>query len=99
MQRKYLLGAAAAALAVGLMGASPQAAPLSAGANDVRAAIGDVSSAQTINWGRRRYYGGYYYGPRRDYGYYEYYRPYRYYGYGPGFGFYAGPRYYRRGWW
>jgi hypothetical protein len=102
MQRKYWLGAAAGALAVVAVTASSQAAPLSAGGSDVRAAAGEASNVQTVHWDRR-YYRGHYYAPRRhyrDYGY-RYYRPYRHYGYGygPGFGFYAGPRHHHRGWW
>jgi hypothetical protein len=101
MKRKYWIGAAAGSFA-GLMAASAHAAPLSTGGNDVRAATGDVSGVQNVHWDRdRRYYRGYY-APRRyyrgDYGH-RVYRPYRYYGYGPGFGFYGGPRYYQRGWW
>ena len=91
------LGAAAGVAAMGLLAASSQAAPLSAGASEVKAVAGEPSGAQNVHW-NRRHYRGYYYGPRPYYGY-GYYRPYRYYGYGPGFGFYAGPRYYQRGWW
>ena len=99
MERNYWLGAAAGALVMGLMATSSQSAPLSTGGNDVRAAAGQVSGLQNVHWDGRDY--GYYYGPRRhyrDYGY-RYYRPYRSYGYGPGYGFYDAPRYYRRGWW
>jgi hypothetical protein len=100
MKEKYWLGAAAGALAVGLMAASAQAAPLSTGGNDVRVTAGDISRVQSVHWDRPY---GYYYYPRRhyrEYGYRDSYRPYRYnYGYGPGYGYYDGPRYYRRGWW
>ena len=99
MQHKYWLGAAAGALAVMSMAVPSQAAPLSAGANEVKAAAADSTALQGVHWYGQRD-RGYYYGPRyyRHYGYRDY-RPYRYYGYGPSFGFYAGPRYYRRGWW
>jgi hypothetical protein len=102
MQRKFWLAAAAGALAMGMMAAPSLAAPLSGVASDVRAAAGEASGVQSVHWDRR-YYHGYYYAPRRyyrDYGY-RHYRPYRYYGYGygPGYGFYDGPRYYRRWWW
>lgn len=101
MKQKYWLSAAGA-LAVGLMGASAQAAPLSTGGSDVMTAAGAISGVQSVHWNRPYY--GYYYYPRRhyrEYGYRDYYRPYRYYyGYSPGFSFYyGGPRYYRRGWW
>ena len=101
MEHKYWLGAAAGALAIGLMGACAESAPASALGNDVATAAGNLSAVQTAHWDRPYY--GYSYYPRRhyrhDYGY-RYYRPYPYYyGYGPGFGFYGGPRYYYRSWW
>jgi hypothetical protein len=95
MGRKYWLGAAAGALAIGSMAASSQAAPMGGMGADVKAAVGESSGVQNVHWGRR-YYGGYYYAPRPYYGY-GYYRPYYYYGYAPSY--YYGPRHYRRGWW
>lgn len=99
MKRNCWLGAAAA-LAIGLMGASAQAAPPSAGGIDARAGAG-ASGVQTAHWDGPYY--GYAYYPRRHYRHYYYYgydRPYRYYyRYGPGYGYYDGPRYYRRWWW
>ena len=99
MRQRYWLSAAAAVLGAGLLAIPAQAAPAGALGANVRAAVGDASAVQQAHYWGRRHYRGYYYGPRRYYRSYGYYRPYRYYGYGPGFGFYAGPRHYRRGWW
>jgi hypothetical protein len=98
MQLKSWLGAAAGALGMLAMAASAQAAPPASGASDMRAAAASTTGVQNAHWYRRHYRFGYW--PRRHYYRYGYrhYRPYRYYGYGPSFGFYAGPRYYRR-WW
>jgi hypothetical protein len=101
MRQRYWLGAAAALLSAGMLSISAEAAPAGAIADGARATIGDASTMQQAHyWWGRRYYRGYYYGPRRHYGYYGgYYRPYRSYGYGPSCGFYAGPRSHRRWWW
>jgi hypothetical protein len=99
MRQRYWLSAAAAVLGAGLLAIPAQAAPAGALGTDVRAGVGDASTVQQAHYWGRRHYRGYYYGPRRYYGNYGYHRPYRSYGYGPGYGFYSGPRYYGRGWW
>ena len=98
MQHKYWLGAAAGALGMLAMAASAQAAPLASGASDMRAAAASTHRRRKTHTGTAATIASVIGrdGAITGYGY-RHYRPYRYYGYGPSFGFYAGPRYYRRG--
>jgi hypothetical protein len=98
MIRTWLTGAAAA-LALGLVAASAEAAPATGAATDLKAAAGESSVVENTHWGRRRhkYYHSYDVPYWRYYSYYPRHR--YYYGYAPGFRFYyGGPRRYHRRW-
>ena len=97
---KFLAGIAALTLVgAAVMPIQASATEREAGASTASKIQSDEFSSQRRYWRHRHYGYRHYYGPRRYYGNYGYYRPSRYYGYGPGYGFYSGPRHYRRGWW
>jgi hypothetical protein len=104
-QSTWLIGAAAA-LALGALAGSAQAAPATSGATGFKSAVGETSAMEAVHWGwRRRHHRHYYYGYFAPPFPYWYAPRYRYYhGYAPGVRFYYGPRrhhyrHWRRHWW
>jgi hypothetical protein len=107
MKTAYWLSAAAGVMALGFTATQAPAASLG-GAESLKTMVGEASDAQKVHWRHRHwrhrhyyYHRPYYYRPRYYYGGYPYYYR-RHYGprfgvWGPGFGFYVGPR--RRYWW
>ena len=93
MIRSTWLVGAAAALALGLMVVSAEAAPAIGAATGYKAAVGESSVVQDAYWGRRHHrhaYYGYYSSP---YPYWRYYAaPRYYYGYAPSLRYYGAPR-------
>ncbi|MBX9591440.1 MAG: hypothetical protein K2X43_19295 [Hyphomonadaceae bacterium] len=95
MKRMHGLGAAVAgALALGMVSIAAQAAPLGNAAGGLKATAGENALVQDVRWGRRcwRHRGHWH---CRRYGRHYRYYPYYYGGFGPGFGFYFGPRHHR----
>src|SRR5262245_8089874 len=98
MRLNIALSGIAGALALGMLSLSAQAAPLSGAPAGPKANVGENQLAQKTYYGRRcwRHRGHLHCRGYHRYGYYPYYRDRYYYGgpafYGPGFGFYFGPR-------
>jgi hypothetical protein len=98
MNLKFALSAVAGAMALGVMSLSAQAAPLAGAPAGPKANVGESNLAQDVGWVRRCWYHRGHRHCRRVYrrwGAYPYYRRHYYGGpafYGPGFGFYFGPR-------
>jgi hypothetical protein len=104
MRHHIWLAGAAAALALGMLATSAEAAPAS-GVAGFKAAADPTLAAQPAHGGWRRYRYDYgYFAPPYRYWYGPRHRHYRYYGYTPGVRYYyglPGPYYYhhRRHWW
>ena len=100
----WLIGAAGA-LALGLMAASVQAAPVIGAATGYKAVVGESSTVRDVHWGRRHHRHYYNYGYfAAPYPYWRYYAgPRYYYGYVPSVRLYYGPRHHHhhhwRRWW
>ena len=95
--------AAAAVMAVGLLGAPASVAAPFGNSTVVKPSVDSSAPlTQNVHWRGRHYrhYGYYDHYRPRYYGY-RYHRPYYYGGYGPNYyGYYGGgPRYYSRWWW
>jgi hypothetical protein len=98
MKLAYGLSGLAGAIALGMLSLSAQAAPLAGAPEGPKANVGENNQVQDVRWGRRCWrHGGHVHcrGGYRRWGHYPHYRRHYYGGpafYGPGFGFYFGPR-------